>query len=102
MVDKDTVVRWSAAKGLGRITGRLPRDCGSDVVQSVIKSVESADGSPSVWHGTCLALAECSRRGLILREHLSAAIDVVLGALTVDAQVSDVLECSILSIDRHR
>jgi hypothetical protein len=54
--DKDTVVRWSAAKGIGRVTGRLPLELADEVVGSVLEmcSESETDGG---WHGACLALA---------------------------------------------
>lgn len=35
--DRDTVVRWSGAKGLGRLTGCLPQELGDEVVESVMQ-----------------------------------------------------------------
>ncbi|KAL8163095.1 UNVERIFIED_CONTAM: hypothetical protein K2H54_008023 [Gekko kuhli] len=68
--DKDTIVRWSAAKGIGRLTGRLPKELADDVVGSVLEcfSFQETDNS---WHGGCLALAELGRRGLLLPSRLS-------------------------------
>lgn len=34
--DCETIVRWSAAKGIGRVTGRLPQSLADDVLQSVL------------------------------------------------------------------
>lgn len=36
MDTQDTVVRWSAAKGVGRVTGRLSLSFADDVVASVL------------------------------------------------------------------
>ena len=58
----DTIVRWSAAKGIGRVTGRLPRMLADDVVTFLLDLFSSSE-SESAWHGGCLALAELARRG---------------------------------------
>ncbi|KAK7112957.1 hypothetical protein V1264_012329 [Littorina saxatilis] len=81
--DKDTVVRWSAAKGVGRVTGRLPKELANEVVGSVLElfSYQETDGA---WHGGCLTLAELGRRGLLLPERLKDVVPVVLKALLYD------------------
>ncbi|RHY34117.1 hypothetical protein DYB32_001137 [Aphanomyces invadans] len=60
--DRDTVVRWSAAKGVGRVTSRLPFEFADDIVEAVLElfSVNESDGSVpfrcmcklgSIWKG---------------------------------------------------
>uniref|UniRef100_A0A8D2D2J7 Tubulin-specific chaperone D n=1 Tax=Sciurus vulgaris TaxID=55149 RepID=A0A8D2D2J7_SCIVU len=81
--DKDTVVRWSAAKGIGRMAGRLPRALADDVVGSVLDCF-SFQETDKAWHGGCLALAELGRRGLLLPSRLEEVVAVILKALTYD------------------
>ncbi|KAI5277353.1 Tubulin-Specific Chaperone D [Manis pentadactyla] len=81
--DKDTIVRWSAAKGIGRMAARLPKELADDVVGSVLEcfSFQETDGA---WHGACLALAELGRRGLLLPSRLADVVAVILKALTYE------------------
>ncbi|RUS69826.1 hypothetical protein EGW08_022413 [Elysia chlorotica] len=81
--DKETVVRWTAAKGIGRVTGRLPKELADEVVGSVLElfSYQESDGA---WHGACLALAELGRRGLLLPERLEDVVPVIMKALVYD------------------
>ncbi|XP_074081296.1 tubulin-specific chaperone D [Macrotis lagotis] len=81
--DKDTIVRWSAAKGIGRMTGRLPKELADDVVGSVLDCF-SFQETDNAWHGGCLALAELGRRGLLLPSRLTDVVPVILKALTFD------------------
>ena len=86
--DSDTVVRWSSAKGLGRIAGRLPKELGDEVVASVLSSFSTPTSSinDSQWHGGCLALAELTRRGLLLPPRLSHTLPIVMQALEYDVR----------------
>jgi hypothetical protein len=81
--EKDTIVRWSAAKGIGRVTGRLPMEMGDQVVDSLLELFSQGEGD-SAWHGGCLALAELSRRGLLLPARLPTIIPVINKALVYD------------------
>ncbi|GLC39358.1 hypothetical protein PLESTM_000887300 [Pleodorina starrii] len=83
--DKDTVVRWSAAKGVGRVTGCLPRELGDEVVESLMQLFGPTEMDSS-WHGGCLALAELARRGLLLPERLPPLVPVIASALHYDVR----------------
>jgi hypothetical protein len=78
-----TVVRWSAAKGIGRITQRLPAICAHDVIDAVMEYFEDIDND-QYWHGACLALAELARRGLLLPSRLKDIVPRVVVAVQYD------------------
>ncbi|OIV90959.1 hypothetical protein TanjilG_16919 [Lupinus angustifolius] len=81
--DMDTVVRWSAAKGIGRITSCLTSSLSEEVLSSVLELFSPGEGDGS-WHGGCLALAELARRGLLLPASLPKVVPVVIKALHYD------------------
>ncbi|KAF9454706.1 ARM repeat-containing protein [Macrolepiota fuliginosa MF-IS2] len=93
--DKDTVVRWSAAKGVARVAERLSQDFASQILDTVMDmlSIHSvAAGSlydipaiaESTWHGATLACAEIARRSLVDSERLPALIRWMSQALYFD------------------
>ncbi|KAL6732232.1 hypothetical protein Aduo_003014 [Ancylostoma duodenale] len=79
--DDHTTVRWSAAKGVGRIAARLPKELAVQVVDSILSSNFHRLAGHCSWHGGCLALAELSRRGFLLPEALDRAFPIIQQAL---------------------
>uniref|UniRef100_A0A672IVK6 Tubulin-specific chaperone D n=1 Tax=Salarias fasciatus TaxID=181472 RepID=A0A672IVK6_SALFA len=79
--DKETIVRWSAAKGIGRLTGRLPKELADEVVGSVLDCFRYFQETDNAWHGGCLALAELGRRGLLLPSRLKDVVPLIIKAL---------------------
>ncbi|KAF8635864.1 hypothetical protein AX15_000054 [Amanita polypyramis BW_CC] len=93
--DRDTIVRWSAAKGVARIAERLPAAFAEQVLETVMglfaihsTTTTSMYDLPSIaestWHGACLACAEVARRGLVSTSNLSELIDWLSKALYFD------------------
>jgi hypothetical protein len=85
LADRDTVVRWAAAKGVGRLAARLPPALAGEVVASVLASLDPAAGD-AAWHGGCLALAELARRGLLAGGALAGAAAAAERALAYDVR----------------
>ncbi|TKY90576.1 hypothetical protein EX895_000574 [Sporisorium graminicola] len=95
---KDTVVRYSAAKGLARLCDRLPTSFVDQVVDAVISlfhinipdiysgATDLTSVSEHTWQGACMALAELSRRGLLFKDMLSEALPWILKALLFDVR----------------
>ncbi|KAL8542768.1 hypothetical protein ACS0TY_003596 [Phlomoides rotata] len=48
--DTDTVVRWSSAKGIGRVTSRLTYSLSDEVLSSILELFSPGEGDGS-WHG---------------------------------------------------
>ena len=101
-------MRWSAAKGLGRITERVPRAMGDDVVEAVLQTLHTHAANARAWHGGCLAVAELARRGVLLPARVHDVLpllyqalqfDIKQGSATVGANVRDaacyVLWCTL-------
>ncbi|CAG8498625.1 14423_t:CDS:10 [Ambispora leptoticha] len=105
--DKDTIVRWSAAKGIGRIAQRLSQELADDVIGSLLELfsentfvrsggvVDMSAVSDNTWHGACLAIAELARRGLLLPKRLNEVtawalkFDLKRGSYSIGSHVRD-------------
>ncbi|EGO23938.1 hypothetical protein SERLADRAFT_450239 [Serpula lacrymans var. lacrymans S7.9] len=118
--DKDTVVRWSAAKGVARLAERLPTDFSNQVLETIlglftIHSIAAATvyDMPTIaeatWHGACLASAEMARRGLVSGSYLSELVtwlskalyfDIRKGAHSIGSNVRDAAAYVIWAIAR--
>lgn len=85
LTDPATIVRWSAAKGIGRLTERLPGVCADDVLDAIL-CICSDPERDKAWHGACLALAELARRGLLLPTRLGEVVPIVVCAIMYDVR----------------
>ncbi|EGG21632.1 tubulin folding cofactor D [Cavenderia fasciculata] len=81
--NKDTTVRWTSAKAMGRIIGLLDQEMGEQVIGFIFTCFEG-EPDPFAWHGGCLALAELCRRGLILPDNIGNLVEKVNKALFLD------------------
>ncbi|KAF7978518.1 hypothetical protein HWV62_45689 [Athelia sp. TMB] len=118
--DRDTIVRWSAAKGIARVSERLPVDFADQIFENIVSlfaihSIAAASlyDLPSVaerpWHGACLGSAEMARRGLISDENLPGLIkwlskalyfDIRKGAHSIGSNVRDAAAYALWSLAR--
>ena len=85
LCDRET--QWCAgrvAKGIGRLTMNLDEQDADDVIAATLDTfTHSSPTDDAAWHGACLAVAELSRRGLLLPARLSAVLPFTLRASVI-------------------
>jgi hypothetical protein len=101
MCDSEVIVRWSAAKGIGRIAERLSFDLLSDkscgLIDEIVRHIllcfvlygRFGKAGVHAWHGGCLTLAELSRRGLISSSLLPEVVNTLTKALEFDFRTGE-------------
>lgn len=85
---QNTIVRWSSAKGIGRITSRLPKNLGDQIVEQIIKLFNHFEGE-GTWTGSCLAIAELARKNLLIPSRLEHVVPCIIKALQYDLMVGN-------------
>lgn len=82
--DRDTIVRWSAAKGVGRLAGCLPCELAEEVVQGVLALLSPAGegncytllletryvGNRALYPSSWAAACTCIKRSSVVLSHL--------------------------------
>ena len=107
ITDRDIIVRWSAAKGIGRITQRLPSDLAEQILPALLQEAAFAEDAVFIacsYHGICLVLAELARRALIAETELPAVVNFLVDkaleyrAFEIDIRVENLIlwYCNIL------
>lgn len=70
LVDREYIVRWSSAKGLGRLCERLTKGMVDDILNTVFDLFGETEENEFSWQGAVLAIAELCKRGLVLPDKL--------------------------------
>ncbi|VDM98063.1 unnamed protein product [Thelazia callipaeda] len=82
--DRYTDIRWTGAKGVGRIVSRLRKSHANDVLSNIFKFNFDSLAGNAAWHGGCLAVAELARRGFLPLEKLPDVLGIVKNALVFE------------------
>ncbi|KAF2152434.1 hypothetical protein K461DRAFT_294099 [Myriangium duriaei CBS 260.36] len=91
--DRDTQVRFAAAKAMGAIISRLDKELASEVINAIVESFDMASTEdsldfsfqdPQKWHGLTLSLAHCLFGRSVSAEQLPSVIKTLLPALNFE------------------
>lgn len=84
--DRDTVVRWSSAKGVARVASKLDASFVKQMMETLVEMMKAPLASETMWHGGCLALAEMTRRNLVVGSVVPDLVPVIQKGLVYDVR----------------